>query len=303
MFQRFDHDFPSAGVRCAAWLYLPVGVERPPVVVMAHGFSGTRDLGLPIYAERFAERGLASFVFDYRYFGESEGEPRQLFDPDEQLADWRAALAYVRGLGVVDSGRVGLWGTSFSGGHVIVTAADDPAVKATVAQVPYVGPDARGENPGAVFALRMLAATLWDRLRGAFDLDPYRIPAVGPVGSFAVINTPGSYEGFLALVPPETRWRNEVAARGLMKIASYRPTRRAADVRCPLLLVPARRDNLIRVEAVEELASRAPRARLEVVDAEHFDVYAGDLLERLAGLEGDFLAQHLRVAISTGSDL
>ena len=80
-FTRIDHTFISEGKKCGAWLYLPAGVSKPPVVVMAHGFGGQRWMRLPAYAERFAQRGMAVFVFDYRGFNDSEGEPRNYINP------------------------------------------------------------------------------------------------------------------------------------------------------------------------------------------------------------------------------
>ena len=131
---REDHHFKSGGKRCAAWLYLPHGKEKPPLVVMAHGFGAQRDFGLPPFAERFAQRGMAVFLFDYRGFGASEGEPRNLVNPWRHLRDWKAAVAYVRKLAQVDGGRVALWGSSYSGGHVMVTAARDGGIAAICAQ-------------------------------------------------------------------------------------------------------------------------------------------------------------------------
>lgn len=119
VFTREDLDFESGGVRCSAWLYRPAGIARPPVVVMAHGFGAERSFGLPAFAERFASRGLAVFVFDYRGFGASEGEPRYLINPWRHIRDWRAALSHVRSLPGLDADRLGIWGSSYSGGHVI----------------------------------------------------------------------------------------------------------------------------------------------------------------------------------------
>ena len=116
--QRSDHTFRSAGVQCAAWLYRPEdsGGGPVPCVVLASGFSGTRDQRLDAFAERFAQAGLAALVFDYRHFGDSGGEPRQLLDIKKQQQDYEAALAYARGLHWVDNQRLGLFGSSFSGG-------------------------------------------------------------------------------------------------------------------------------------------------------------------------------------------
>jgi hypothetical protein len=103
--RRVDLRFPCGEDTCAGWLFLPPGVERPPVVVMGTGFSGTRAFAMPTFARVFASRGLAAFAFDYRHFGDSGGAPRQLVDPWAQLDDWRSALALAGSLGHLDGGR------------------------------------------------------------------------------------------------------------------------------------------------------------------------------------------------------
>src|SRR4051794_6124540 len=137
---RRDLTFPSGGDQCAAWFYEPEGGAAAPAacVVLAHGFGGVRGARLDAFAERFAEAGLAALVFDYRHFGDSTGEPRQLLDIGRQLDDWRAAIAFARSLPEVDPDRVAAWGTSFSGGHVAVIAAEDPRLAAAISQGPYM---------------------------------------------------------------------------------------------------------------------------------------------------------------------
>ena len=97
----------------------------------------SRRAGRSASAERFAAEGYAGLAFDYRYFGESGGEPRQLLSVKRQLEDWRAAIAYARTLDGVDAERIGLWGSSYSGGHVMALAADDPSIKAAISQSPH----------------------------------------------------------------------------------------------------------------------------------------------------------------------
>ena len=138
--ERFDVSFASGAEECGAWLYLPDGAsaERPvPVIVMAHGLGAVKALGLDAFAERFRNAGYACLVFDYRHFGGSSGEPRELLAIDRQLEDWRAAVAFARCLPECDADRVILWGTSFAGGHVTITAADDPRIAAAIAQNPF----------------------------------------------------------------------------------------------------------------------------------------------------------------------
>lgn len=291
---RQDVEFASGGVECAAWLYLPEGVAKPPVVVMAHGFGGTRRLRLDMYAEVFSGRGMASLVFDYRCQGDSEGYPRQLIDADMQLDDWGAAIRFAKGIEDVDGGRIALWGTSFSGGHVVVTAAREKCVKAVVAQVPFV--DSRAvppERPKAGLVVKFLIAALRDVIGAKLGGEPVYMPVVGPPGSFAFLNTPGSYDTFLEMVPAELGWRNEVTARTIFSFLKYRPILSAADVHCPLMVVPARHDNLIPLKATEKLAEKAPCSTLVMADGGHFDVYAGEQFDKLSAIEADFLAEHL----------
>ena len=131
-------DFISRGVRCDGDLYLPQGAVNPPVVIMAHGMAAQKSFRLPAYAERFVEKNMAAFLFDYRTFGKSNGEPRHLVDPARHVQDWQAAIAHVRKLTNVDGTRIALWGSSFAGGHVITCAAADHDIRAVVSQVPFV---------------------------------------------------------------------------------------------------------------------------------------------------------------------
>ena len=126
--ERSELYFRSGDARCHAWLYMPDGTSseaRPPIIVMAHGLGAVKALRLAAFAERFQANGYACLVFDYRYFGESEGEPRELLSIKRQREDWRAAIEFVRSLDEVDQGRVVLWGTSFGGGHAIASAAGE----------------------------------------------------------------------------------------------------------------------------------------------------------------------------------
>jgi len=297
--RRLELTFQSHGVRCAGWLFLPDTQKPAPVVVMAHGFSGVRDVRLPAYAEHFGEHGLAVFVFDYRHFGDSEGQPRQLLSWAKQLQDWRAALTYVRGMKEVDGSRIGLWGTSFAGGHVIVTASREHSVRAVVAQVPHVDGLASLRTIGdAGFLLRAVVAGVRDLVQSAFGQGPHYVAAVSPPEDFACLNRADSYSGFLSLIPPQSTWRNQVAARILLTLGAYRPIAYAAQVQCPTLIVAARNDSLIPLASVRSMAKRLRHGRLKVVGAGHFEVYTGELFEHLVELEAGFLAEHLSVPSS-----
>ena len=82
-------------------------------------------------------QGIAALVFDYRNFGDSDGEPRQHLDPWEQIEDYRNALSFAETLKEVQQDRIGIWGISYSGGHVLVVGATDPRVKCIVSNIPW----------------------------------------------------------------------------------------------------------------------------------------------------------------------
>jgi len=299
--ERTEVTFDSGGDKCAAWLYRPEGAEGSgdeptPLVVLAHGFGGVREARIDEFAERFAAAGVAALVFDYRHFGASGGEPRQLIDIGRQHEDWHAAIAFARSLHGVDPERVGLWGTSFSGGHVIELAASDPRIAAVVSQAPFLD----GVATLRLLPLRNLVAlTLagladeWARLRGRA---PRVVPLVGPPGSLAAMTTPDAEPGYLGMIPSGSAWRNEAAARIALRIGAYRPGRAAGRVRCPLLFCVCDHDAITPPEPAWRAAEAVPRAEVRRYPLGHFDIYYGEAFERAVSDQTEFLARHLHRA-------
>src|ERR1700733_11580022 len=160
--QREDVWFNSGSDRISAWLYRPASDGDAPLLGMAHGLGAARTMRLDAYAERFAAAGYACLVFDYRNFGDSEGAPRQLLDVRLQLQDWTAAAAFARTLPGIDPSRIGLWGTSFSGGHVIATAARVPGIAAVVAQCPFTDSVASLGAINPLISVRLTALAIRD---------------------------------------------------------------------------------------------------------------------------------------------
>ncbi|MFD1936580.1 MULTISPECIES: alpha/beta hydrolase [Nonomuraea] len=271
---RSEVSFTAAGVRCAGYLYLPADPGPAPCVVLCHGFSGTMDR-LFDYAERFAAAGFAALVFDYRGFGESDGEPRQLPDIDGQLVDVGAAVAFARGHERVDPDRVLLWGNSLGGAHAITVAAGDPRIAAVVAQIPFNGFPKKVEGRSTGDTLRLLGAIIWDTIRGKLGLRPYYIPMVGNPGELAVTATPEADRHIETLTGGQTStlWRNSVAPRGLLTMMRYRPAGPAARLTCPLLVCVAAEDRETPLETTRELAERAPRGELRSYPGTHFTFY------------------------------
>lgn len=287
--------FTVAGVRCAARLALPAA-PRPPVIVMAHGFGAERTFGLQPFIDAFVAAGAAVFSFDYRCFGASEGAPRNYIDPGRHLEDWRAALAHARTLADVDTSRIGLWGTSFSGGHALVTAARDRGVAGVVAQVPFVD----GVATAAHLRLRDIVAGLAhgvaDLARAALGGPPHTVPVVGTPAAFALLNTPDAMEGYRKLADPRSAWQNAAPARVALQVPLYRPVREYRRVNCPVLMLYAENDSLIPAKAVRRAAARLRNVELHAFPIGHFDLYTGAWFEKAIALERDFFRRCLGLA-------
>ncbi len=286
-------DFFCAGIRCDGDLLLPESATRPPVVVMAHGMAGQKNFGLLPYAEHFLERNIAALLFDYRTFGKSDGLPRHIVNPYRHVEDWKAAISHVRTLKDIDPGRIALWGSSFSGGHVITTAADDERISAVVSQVPHVDSRASARVNSLSHILQATIYGLYDMARGALGMSPHYSPVVGRPGTFAALNTEECYDGYMSIVGDDKTWENKLASRLFIKIASYNPTDKASNVKAPVLIMAGKRDSLIPIEAIEACAAKLPHGELVVMDCNHFEPYTGEMFSQFVRRQGDFLQRHL----------
>src|ERR1700722_6741317 len=233
--QREDVWFNSGSDRINAGLYRPAGEGDAPLLVVAHGLGAVRTMRLDAYAERFCAAGYACLVFDYRNFGDSEGAPRQLIDIRMQLQDWTVAVAYARTLTGIDHSRIGLWGTSFSGGHVIATAARLPGIAAVVSQCPFTDGIASLGAMSPLISARITALAVRDLIGARLGRPPVMVQTAGLPGEVALMTAPDAYPGFLGLVPDGVELRNEVAARFGLKLLPYRPGRLAAKGPSPNL--------------------------------------------------------------------
>lgn len=292
-----QHRFMSGTAVCAADFYLPDAADGPlPCVVMGHGFSATKDsFALPQYAQRFAAAGFAVLAFDYRHFGLSEGLPRQLIHARRQREDWRAAIDYARGLDQVDPQRIALWGSSFSGGHVLTVAATDPAVAAVIAQVPAIDPlkGAGTETAPARVQARLLLAAVRDAIHGLLRLPPVLVPVVAPYGQIATMTEPEANTLLTTPLVAGTTWRNQFAPRIAFTMPRYQ-NGTAEHLTMPVLFCIARHDIQTSPQFALDLAAKAPRAETLIYPVGHFGLYHGTGFTRAISDQIGFLHRHLR---------
>jgi pimeloyl-ACP methyl ester carboxylesterase len=286
-----DSSFASGGLRCAGTLLLPSHGKRPPVIVMAHGFAGVRAMLFP-HALRFVAAGYAVFLFDYRNFGDSEGQPRHWVDPGRHLADWDEAIRHVKTLKEVDGQRTVLWGTSLSGGHVTCMAARHH-VAAVIAGHPLMSGWAAITSLPLSTLCRLTFEGLRDMVGRLFGKPRY-LPVVGRPGDLAVLAGPEAWDGMeklkaIANVP----WENKVLARVLLKLAYYNPIRYAHLVKAPTLVIAGSNDSIVSAAVARNAASRMPNAEFRLFESDHFQPYYGDYLEQNVQAQLAFLQKHV----------
>jgi pimeloyl-ACP methyl ester carboxylesterase len=284
---------PDAADRCAGSLFLPAAGGPAPCVVMGSGLSCVRDQGMSAFAERFAAAGFAALAIDYRHFGDSDGEPRGLVSGARQRQDLRAGLAVVRARPELDATRTALWGYSLGGGNVQAIAIDEPGVAAVICVAPVVsGMRSLLHIGGVGHVARLMGAGMRDGLRALRRAEPYRIPAAGPPGSLAALNSPDSAPGFAALTPPESTWSNALCARVALA-PPYNLGRKVRRIPCPTLYCLTEEDDVNPPKLGRRAAEQAPAGELCLYPGGHFDPFLGENLDRMAADQIDFLERRL----------
>lgn len=276
--------FESGGRTCRGRLYRPDRPASPPVIVLGPDFAAEGTFGYPRYAERFARAGYAAFVFDYRNAGKSDGEPRNLVDPDAQVEDWNAAVDRVRRLGG-DRRRVVLWGFGLGGGHAIRVAANR-RVAGVVAVAPLLDGRAFARDRSPRYLARAVGAGLRDRLLARLGRT-HTVPVVGGRDEFGVLPRPTG-DAYLDPIPPESDWHNETPARGLLSLFRYRPLADTGNVTCPTFLLAAGDDDVAAPDVVADAADRIDGSTFLRLPVGHADAL-GSAFETAAAHQVAFL--------------
>jgi pimeloyl-ACP methyl ester carboxylesterase len=286
--------FDSGRACCVGRLHTPGGSRKLPCVILAHGFGLTQDTVVGDLAIGLAHRGLMTLTFDYRHFGESAGDPRQLVSVRRQRSDLAAALRFVRNLDSVDARRIALWGYSYGAGHALYLASRATDVAALALRAPFVDGLLRAQSMPARRVARLTTTALRDQLRGLVCTEPAYLPLVGSVEEDALYTTPKEHASCWPLVDGSDTWQNRYAPRGNLYSAAYRPIVRARRLRCPILVSYATSDTIAAPATAVKLAKRTLCARLEGYPADHFSINIGAVGARVAEAEAKWLAATLR---------
>lgn len=294
--------FKSIGDECVAWYYRP---EKTPkgglaAIAMAHGLAAVKEMyDLPAFAEKFATAGFAVLLFDYRYWGESGGEPRGQIFPTEQIEDYRNALTSLSERPEIDASRLAVWGTSFSGGHVLHLGAYDPRVKCVVSQVPAVDmleTLQRNMTPESLSGFKEQIVA--DRLQRYQTGETASILINAPAGEPCLIPGEEAYRRVqreLEFVPTLNR---KCTLSSFEKLFEHYPASAASRISpVPLLMVVAGNDDLTPPDiALRAYAQALEPKSLLYLQCEHYDVYkrvSPETFERASAAAVEWFSKHL----------
>lgn len=293
---RRDVEFRSGGVTLRGWLEAPDDADGPsPVICFAHGFSGVKELFLSDISAAFAANGFASVVWDHPCFGASDGTPRYEVDPWAQVRGYRDAITFAAQQPEVDAARIGIWGTSYSGGHVLPVAAFDSRVAAVACQVPFIS--------GWANSRRVFREEEQVGLRARFEADwtarqngeePAMMDVFGPAGSSCALPSPEEWEWVQEHELLGTPlWENVVTLRSVEMMSEYEPGAFAHRIVAPLQMLVTSVDDVTPSDIAQDAfaTAREPK-RLIVLKGGHMEVY-DDQAETALAKALEWFSMHL----------
>ncbi|MFE4756489.1 alpha/beta hydrolase [Streptomyces mirabilis] len=296
MAAREDVEFEAeSGAILRGWLYLPDGPGPHPAITMAHGFAGVKEQRLPAFADVFVEAGFVVLLHDHRSFGDSDGIPRNDIDPWQQIKDWRRAISYLESRPEVDANRIGLWGTSYAGGHAIVLGATDRRLRCVVAQVPTISGYEQGLRRVAPDAVAGLNEFFAEDERAQFRGEAPRTQAIvsSDPSVPASYRAPDAVDFYLSTAPEG--YENKITIRSNFAARMYEPGAWISRVSpTPLLLVVAKHDPITVTDLMLSAYERALEPKqLQLVDGGHFAPYLSEFATA-SGAARDWFTRHLR---------
>lgn len=295
---REDVFFVVDGLKVSGWFY-KTDKSKAPCIVMSHGFNGTKDMHLAPYAMKFTQNGYNVLTYDYRHFGKSEGEPRQLYGGLYQIEDLQAAIEYAKGRDDVDENKIVLWGTSAGASYGINIASKDSSIAGVVAQCGAF--DHKEDNKiyydkvGFGFFLWLFVHAQRDKGRSRFGLSAHKYPAYGRVGTTAMFTLEGAFEGISGLAKESETFVNETCARMAFLPHPQPPIEAAANVKCPVLFLVCKRDNFVSPKSHVRVAEvLGDKATVKEYDIGHFDIYFDEHFDKATDDTVDFLTKIMK---------
>lgn len=296
-------EFQSYGERIEALLLLPDDVVGPlPGIVMAGGWCYVKELIQPEYAKYFVDAGFAVLIFDYRRMGASGGQPRQHINPYDQHEDYKAAISYMETLAQVDADRIGIWGISYSGGHVLVVGATDSRVKCIVSNIPVVDGLTTMKVAHGSLAFRSLMATIIDDRRsqiesGVFGTIPMSCNPRDGLSTWPFPEVAPVFEQLKAESAPNHQHFNTISSVDLLLTYTVFPYVRRI-INTPTLMIVAEGDDITMWDKEIEAFDMIPTSKKSlfvVSDTSHMTLYSNmSRLELAARAASDWFVQHLK---------
>lgn len=295
-----DVEFKSGSDLVRGDLYLPDGEGPFPTVVMAGGWCYVKELRQPQYAEEFVKAGFCALVFDYRRLGASEGEPRQHLDPWDQIEDYKNAISFLETLPEVDPARIGAWGISYSGGHVLILGATDPRIRCVVSNVAVVdGYQTMWRDHGSERFRQLLRLVAEDRAK-RFSTGEHGYITMSGAGDELVTwpfeEVKVVFEELQRTQAPSHEHRSTVASVEKLLDYSVSPfLGRLVDT--PTLMIIAHQDDITMWDLETEVFNRipTPKKKLAVLpDTSHMTLYSNlTALALAARWAASWFSEHL----------
>jgi len=278
-----------------------------PLLIMGHGLGAQKDFKIPEFAEKFTSEGIAVFAFDYQTFGGSQGFERNIINVDEQLKDWESALnlfilkkiyRYTNIQFSYDVNRIALWGSSFSGGHVITLAGSykhKDKIKGIITQIPFVDGfsslKSLWREYGILPLIKCVLYSIKDIIRKTFRMPRQYIPLTSESkNEMRILPTEESHLGYASIIPstPLGGWKNRVSASIFLEFPFYRPIKYAPNINTNVLIIASKFDKLCPIDIINEFGNILKKKEIHILDTNHFQPYTSSF-DNVVDLEIKFL--------------
>lgn len=295
---REDVEFDVEGMKVKGWLYLPDNKEGVPCIVMCHGLCGTKDFALEDFAVEFVRNGFAVLTFDYRYFGDSEGLPRQNYCGPWQVQDAEAGIEFVRNRKEINKNKIFVWGTSGGAPYPLIIASKDHTIAGVIAQAGSFNHKEDNkyymEKVGLGHFLKLFMHAQRDKGRSRFGLSAHIYPPYGRPGTLSFLNLPGTFDGIERIAKYSKTFRNEIPGRIAINPHPEDVLVAVETVKCNALIVIAIKDEIIAPNSHHKLMELlGDKGKLVELDAGHFDIYQGETFQKNIKVQLEFLLKEI----------